>query len=204
MEHEWYRFEKLGVVSDAMVKAIETNPLHMRPSIKYLEAEPMRKELLSVTTARLASLNGLQSLAHFPEVEPVSDIGVGPRLWLMLMRDFYMGVPTDRASAAWELKTSPSTLERFLKAGREAGSFICEKDPKDARRMLIFPSLMLLLTYELVVCPAYFNEILVLRKRTSTLALIKEWAELRRRYMPENLKFKVDERQDAIKLELVS
>lgn len=201
---EWYRFEKLGFPTDAMAKTIATNPLHMRPSIKYVEAEQMRKELLPVTTARLKALNGLQELSHFPEVEPMSDVGVGPRLWLMLMRDFYKGVPTDRAQAAWELKTSASTLERFLKAGREAGSLVVEKDLKDARRMLIFPSLMLLLTYELVVCPAYFQEVLVLRKRTSTLELIKNWSELRRQFMPENLKFEVEERQEAINLQLAS
>ena len=204
MGNEWYRFEKLGFETDAMAKEIASNPLHMRPSIKYVEAEPMRKELLPVTTARLRALNELQSLSHFPEVEPVSDVGVGPRLWLMLMRDFYKGVPTDRASAAWELKTSASTLERFLKAGREAGSFVVEKDPKDARRMLIFPSLMLVLTYELVVCPAYFQEVLSLRKRTTTLELIKKWAELRRKNMPENLAFEVDERRTAINLQLLS
>lgn len=182
------------------------DPLHKRPIIKYIEAERMRVRLRAITSARLKVLQVVDSLAVYPEVAAFRTPNAGLKLWLILMCDFYAGIPTLRYEAVNAISGQAyRKTEELIRQAAADGALVIERNPQNQREHLLFPSLMTLLTYEFVMCPAYLEESeIVGERKRETLRLIYEFWEKRRDALPEALQFNLAERQKIAQLRIVS
>lgn len=206
---EWYKKGSLCEgPSDRFLEAIEVaeNPFSKRPYIKFEEAAAYRKRLQALTHSRLKTLRLMDDLSLYPEIAAFRTPHAGLTLLLILMRDFYAEVPTIRYKAVNEISGQAyRKTEQLIRNAAEDGALVIERNPNSKREHILFPTLMTVLTYELVLCPAYLEENeYILGGKKETLSMIYDFWEKRTDLLPEELAFELTERQQIAKLRIVS
>jgi len=206
----WYDYRSIKGSVLPVYEAIDRgeDPLRLRITFKFSEAEDYRKYLKSITAGRMAALLSWRELNSFPEIAAFRDPTPGTILWFSLMRDFYNDIPTDRNTVLADMGASYRTSEMVIREAIAGGAIVSEADPEDRRRSILFPSIMTVNTYEFVLMPKYLEalrENVGETKWANTVQILEKlrfFEQLREEHVPEMLRLQVAARQQKIKIDL--
>jgi len=207
---KWYKYDTSEGGVRPEYDAIDRgeDPLRLRITVKFSEAEDYRKYLKSITAGRMAALLSWRELSIFPEIAAFRDPTPGIMLWFSLMRDFYNNIPTDRNTVLADMGASYRTSEMVIREAIAGGAIVSEADPEDRRRSILFPSIMTVNTYEFVLMPKYLEAVRENVGETGwantvhILEKLRAWEQLREKHVPEALRSQIAERQQKINIRM--
>ena len=147
-------------------KALESgkDPRFVRPTMKSVEAQKMRKALKFFTECRLQYLQKNEHLREFHEMNEFIDETPRYNCLFKIMFDFYNDQPTSRLDLEDALGKTGKKADRPIQMMIKKGSIVKENSNLDKRIALFFPSVLTMLVFEFVIAPHYWAAWFNIRK----------------------------------------
>jgi len=177
---EYYKYVSVDdwqtLPTNNVKKALESgkDPRFVRPTMKSLEAQKMRKALKFFTECRLQYLQKNEHLREFHEMNEFIDETPRYNCLFKIMLDFYNDQPTSRLDLEDALGKVGKKADRPLQMMVKKGSIVKEHSHTDKRITLFFPSVLTLLVFEFVIVPHYWAAWFNIRKENNIQHMYKD------------------------------
>lgn len=188
--NKWYKSIaiKNWAASNAIryIKKGGTDPINLKMTIKYLEAEPYRKVFGAVCESRLISVSQQQS--DYGDLSYFFEQSQGNILLHLVMNDFYYSEPTMQQCAYRKMGGDLRRARTLVEGAIDGHLIVKECLPADNRKHIFLPTIRLVAAYERRIAQMIWEiEIRQGRDPNSHYAIteIIKYDALRKKHLPK-------------------